>query len=628
LKHSSNENFRLFSMFPLHSVKNGKCTCGTDCHSPGKHPPIPEWRVYQNRRPTEKEFSQWQKKYPACNWAVVTGKVSGIFVLDVDDPVGEASLRGKHIPATWCVRTGKGMHYYFEWPGFSVECRTGILPGLDIRGDGGYVVAPGSIHSSGKRYEWVDGLSPADMSEPAEAPEWLMALLKKPTSNSHSEKIDPVKVLAGVPEGKRDSTLFRYACRLRSQGLTKEEALRLVLEAAANCTPPFPEREAKRKIDQAWKYPEGGNTLEGFSAIKLLQMEFPDPVWCVPDLLPEGLSILGGKPKIGKSWLALNLAVAVASGGVALSERVEPGPVMYLALEDTPRRLKSRLLSVLCGSPAPEGLYFYTSWPKLNEDGLTLLEAEILKREPRLVIIDTLQRIRPVQRGNGNIYGIDYEDTARLKAVADRYGVAMILIHHLKKATELDPVDMLSGSTGLSGAADAIWILSRERGQVAAVLYATGRDFEEKELGLNFDPMTTTWHVMGTAAEYRISRERREILEVLREADGPMRPKEIAEAIGKKYEVVAKTLQRMCKDGEIRKDTYGKYIYSCPSSPTCPSSPSSPSVQVDKNQKLGQELGQGYGPQTRINSGVGQLGQVGHGHRREVSLSELDLDSL
>ncbi|NPV73759.1 MAG: AAA family ATPase [Pelotomaculum sp.] len=552
--------FQKFSVIPLHSLKNGKCTCGkNDCTKPGKHPCIPEWRVYQRRRPTRDEVTQWRGKYPGCNWAVVTGEVSGVVVLDMDGPTGEASLKGKTMPPTRMVRTGKGRHIYFQWPGFPVECRTGILPGVDIRGDGGYVVAPGSVHASGKKYEWVDGLSPADMPEPAEAPAWLVELLKRPGGNS-SSKIDPVRVLAGVPEGQRDVTLFRYACRLRTQGLTREEALRLVLEAARNCTPPFPEREARLKVEQAWKYPEGGGNPKGVSATDLLKMDFPDPAWCVPGLLPEGLTILGGKPKIGKSWLALNLAVAVANGGKALGVDVEPGPVMYLALEDTPRRLKSRLLSVLNGSPAPRWLHFYTSWPKLDENGLTLLEAEILRREARLIIIDTFQRIRPVQRGNGNIYGLDYEDVARLKQVADRCGVAMLLVHHLKKASEIDPVDMLSGSTGLSGAADAIWVLTRERGQADAILYVTGRDLEEKELALSFDPATTTWNIMGTAQEYRMSRERREILEVLREAEEPLGPKEIADLTGKPYANIKKLVYVMAKSGELKLVTRGRYI--------------------------------------------------------------------
>jgi Primase C terminal 1 (PriCT-1)./Bifunctional DNA primase/polymerase, N-terminal. len=166
----------------------------------------------------------------------------------VDGEAGAESLKGKHLPVTWAVQTGKGIHYYFKHPGFPVGNSVRILPNIDVRGDGALVVAPGSLHASGRKYAWVPGLSPADLPEPAPCPKWLLELLQgKRQSSGKREKINPVNVLAGVPEGLRDTTLFRYACRLRAQGLTKEEATRLVLEAAKNCTPPFPEETAKEK---------------------------------------------------------------------------------------------------------------------------------------------------------------------------------------------------------------------------------------------------------------------------------------------------------------------------------------------------------------------------------------------
>lgn len=464
-------------------------------------------------------------------------------------------------------------------------------------------------------------------------------------------------------------------------GGTREELLRLVAET--------PE----------WKPPKPANC---FTAAELLRMEFPDPVWCVSGILPEGLTILAGKPKIGKSWMALNLAVAVASGGVFLGESVNPAQVLYFALEDTPRRLKDRLLSVLSGDPAPERLYLYTGLPKLDDGGLVLLEAEIIKRKPKLVIIDTLQRIRGVHKGNSTAYQVDYEEIAGLKQIADRHGVALVLIHHLKKAAEVDPLDMVSGSVGISGAADAVWVLTRERGQADATLYAVGRDFEERELALRLDPTITTWQLLGDAEEYRMSKERREILGVLREAEKPLTPKEVAEILDRPHGSVKKLLYLMSKDGlvktlgrgkytvtdskvtgnfgnhgnfgnfgnhgnlaeklpesyrsyresyrdetpqtlepqgivtkvtevtgyrkengsqlneEIVKDNYGKYSCpscpSSPSSPTCPSCPSSTEMnpKIGLGHELGQQLGHPSDPQTRINTELGQDGQLGH----------------
>src|SRR5690606_30972150 len=179
-------------------------------------------------------------------------------VLDVDGEQGRQSLAqvARGLPPTPISNTGKGSHYIYRHPGFEVRNFAGKLPGLDFRGDGGYIVAPPSIHPSGRQYEWA--IEPRTVP-PVPVPEWLMKLLEQ-KKESNGEGIDPLKVLAGVPEGQRDETLFKYACRLRTKGMAKEEALALVLQAARNCTPPFPEDEAKKKVDSAWRYPEGTET--------------------------------------------------------------------------------------------------------------------------------------------------------------------------------------------------------------------------------------------------------------------------------------------------------------------------------------------------------------------------------
>jgi DNA-binding CsgD family transcriptional regulator len=546
-----------FSIIPLHGIKDGKCTCGNpNCDRPGKHPCIPNWKEYQTRRPTPEELAGWKKKFPNSNWAIITGQVVGIVVLDVDGPEGAEAVKGKHLPLTWAVSTGKGTHYYFLHPGFPVGNGVRVLPGVDIRGDGGYAVAPGSVHVSGKKYEWVPGLSPADIPDgPAPCPKWLLDLLQKRQAPAGGNgKLDPVQVLAGVPEGQRDVTLFRYACRLRAQGLTREEATRLVLEAAKNCQPPFPEREALQKVEQAFKYPEGQKPLvEGFSAAELVQSNFPDPNWFVEGILPEGLTILGGPPKTGKSWLCLGLAVAVGSGGVALGKiPVDKKAVIYLALEDNPRRLKSRLVSVLQGSPAPENLHFYTTWPALDKGGLEMLEQAILRHDAGLVIIDTLAKVRHKRRANVGIYEDDYQALSGLKNLADRYGVAVLVVTHVKKGQEEDPINLISGSTGLTGCADGILVLSRKRCQADAVLFATGRDYpEEQELALVFDQATTSWHIAGSAQEYRLTKERREILKAIQELGSAARPKEIAELINKNHSTVRVLLRKLEAEGVV-----------------------------------------------------------------------------
>ncbi len=121
-----------------------------------KKPDLKTWSPYQNQRAEEKTIRAWWGAKPQRNIGIVTGHISGLVVLDVDGEQGRASVRGFTLPATPTVQTGKGFHYYFAYPGFHVANAVGFLPGLDIRADGGYVVAPPSVHPSGARYNYFD----------------------------------------------------------------------------------------------------------------------------------------------------------------------------------------------------------------------------------------------------------------------------------------------------------------------------------------------------------------------------------------------------------------------------------------------------------------------------------------
>ncbi|SHF60816.1 IclR helix-turn-helix domain-containing protein [Desulfofundulus australicus DSM 11792] len=321
---------------------------------------------------------------------------------------------------------------------------------------------------------------------------------------------------------------------------------------------------------------------KGFSAVELVNADFPEPSWVIPGLLPEGLALLVGRPKIGKSWLALNIAVAAASGGVALGKiKVEKASVVYLALEDQPRRLKKRLASVLQGGAAPDGLFFYTEFPRLDQGGLLALEELITRRGAKLLIVDTLAKMRPPGRRNGNVYQEDYAVMGALKSLADRYNAVVLLIHHQNKQGYVDVLDSISGSTGIGGAADTTWILKRSRGKVDAELFVTGRDFEEQELALEFDKRTTTWHIVGGAEEYRLSQERQQVIELLRAAGEPMGAKDIAQALGKSSSTVRWLLATMANEGQLTKVERGLYfITNNANKPTLPTSPTNQQSNV------------------------------------------------
>jgi hypothetical protein len=292
-------------------------------------------------------------------------------------------------------------------------------------------------------------------------------------------------------------------------------------------------------------------------------MELPEPQWAVKGILPDGLSLLAGKPKLGKSWLALNLALAVATGGVALgSISVERGDVLYLALEDTKRRLKDRVAKLAAKQALlewPEALHFARSYPRQDKGGLIAL-LEWLAGHPRarLVVLDTWPKFRPFRTRGRDNYEEDYQHASEVKAVADQCGLAMLALAHCRKMDATDPLDEVSGTLGLTGAADGVAVLKRERGQHDATLFVTGRDIDEREIALRWEPEYALWSILGDAQEYRMSKERSEVVQLLVRAGRALTPTEAADLLGKPASTVKKLLWSMAQDGQLeRRD--GKY---------------------------------------------------------------------
>jgi RecA-family ATPase len=284
-------------------------------------------------------------------------------------------------------------------------------------------------------------------------------------------------------------------------------------------------------------------------------------VWVVENILPEGLIIFAGKPKMGKSMLALDLALCVARGSVALGgAQVDEGATLYLALEDGHRRLQDRILK-LAGTSVPGDLHLWTDVKQMDVGGLDQID-DWLKIHPgtRLVVIDTLARFRPQAKRGANVYLEDYQLLAQLKSLADRHHVALMLIHHLRKETGVDPLEQISGSTGLTGAADTILIMTRTRGnQSEAQLLVTGRDVEETKLTLQSDAQSMQWKSVLPAQGQNVSKERSAILDALRLAGMPLGPTAVAQMVNKPTNDVKQLLHKMLKDGQIEQPTPGKY---------------------------------------------------------------------
>ena len=311
---------------------------------------------------------------------------------------------------------------------------------------------------------------------------------------------------------------------------------------------------------------------------ELLREHFPEPRWAVPGLLSEGLNLLAGAPKLGKSWLSLGLGAAIANGEPALNAiEVERGPVLYCALEDTGRRLQRRRRQMLAGGgQAAPLLTLETACPTMTNGGDAVI-VDWLEDNPtaRLVIVDTFEKMRGATAPGASAYAADYAAAARFKVLADTYGVPFLLIHHVRKQGAEDWQDLVSGTNGLTGAADATLVLKRSRGQADGVLYVTGRDVEEAEYAMSFDPQNGAWTKLdGPAGDYELRDTRADLMRIIRDHPG-LKPAQLAEALDANPATVRKTLARMAEQGQVRKTPGGEYFPPEPSDTTSDTPPPS-----------------------------------------------------
>jgi hypothetical protein len=296
---------------------------------------------------------------------------------------------------------------------------------------------------------------------------------------------------------------------------------------------------------------------------EIMATEYPPIMWIVEDYLPEGFSVLAGRQKLGKTWLAIDWSLAVATGGFAMgSIPCAPGNVLYIDMENGPRRIQRRIEMIFPNGrtrPDLSLLEWVTEAPQLNKGFIDALDEWRLSVErPRLVVIDVLQRIKPPSSGKGTSYELDYACFAGLQSWATKHGIAVLALHHTRKGGADDPLEALSGSNGLSAVADTTLVLDRKA--EGLTLYVRGRDAEERDSALKFDG--GFWMLLGEAGEVRRSNERVTILVTLESATEPMSPSELADVTGMKPGNVRKLLHSMSKAGEVLKIGRAQYVHS------------------------------------------------------------------
>lgn len=364
--------------------------------------------------------------------------------------------------------------------------------------------------------------------------------------------------VAETMDGEHHESLPSYYSLLDTVRKESKELLRQRLASLRDPDDAFRDLDNYRKNQHGIKHAG----IKYLSAMELMEKVFEPIKWCVPGLIPDGLIMLAGKPKVGKSWLALHLCHAVAFGGYAFgSIDVPRGKALYYGLEDSERRLKERLKAISCELPVPDGLYLSTKLSRLDDGGLDEISTWLDDNaDARLVVIDTLARVKPKARRSNDAYENDTEIMSGLQELAMRYGITVLVVHHMRKNTRDsdDVFDGVLGSTGLTGTADATLLVQRGRQTREIVMNITGRDVDEQELSLSFSLSDRVpFRLLGSTDEIHMSDTRKEILEYLQE-NGKTTPKELATALGKNYSTTKTMLQRMLADGVVSNNN-GKY---------------------------------------------------------------------
>ena len=235
--------------------------------------------------------------------------------------------------------------------------------------------------------------------------------------------------------------------------------------------------------------------IKTVSGEELLKMDLPPLRYVAKGFIPQGLHIVAGLPKAGKSWLLLLLCLKVSKGEPFWNYTTEKGTVLYLCLEDSFNRIQQRLGDLT--DEAPPNLHFAIMASSLAEGLTEQIEMFITEhQDTNLIVIDTLQKVRDAP--GDSYYASDYKDIGTLKAIADQKGITILCVQHLRKQHDSDPHLMVSGSTGLTGAADGSYVLQKpDINSTEGRLYIRGRDVEERILTIHFNRETCEWEFIG-----------------------------------------------------------------------------------------------------------------------------------
>jgi RecA-family ATPase len=299
------------------------------------------------------------------------------------------------------------------------------------------------------------------------------------------------------------------------------------------------------------------NDIKFVTAGEIQKMDIPPINWIVKDLLPEGLALLAGRPKVGKSWLSSQLALATSIGTQTMDFfETQKSKVLYISLEDNYRRLKDRINLLLSNDQAPEDLFFLdnSEFDRFYKEGIVMIKKAIIEFEDlNLIIIDTLgNAVAKDVRKSGLSFQDEYEFMSELQNLALQNQLCILLIHHTRKSEADSVFDEIVGTSGMTAAPDTLLILKKHPN--GYILHITGRDVKEETYLLTQDEQTHRWIVVDKNVIVASTVERQEILDLYAgDPDVEIRVGEIAAKLNKNREAISQLARKMLLSGEIVK---------------------------------------------------------------------------
>ncbi len=401
--------------------------------------------------------SMWKENN---NVAVTTG--NGLIVIDVDvknDKNGLKSIEPflNSFPKTFTVKTTSGGYHYWFLVDKDIPCKVNLYEGIDIRGEGGYIVAPPSIVNN-KRYEIIHNIKIAQANE----------AIYQFLNNEHCHTIIHHNKNV-ISAGSRNDTLFKMACSLHSKGISDEGIqVCLLKENEVRCHPNLPNSEVLKIVESViQRYPKG--SLETFStkpseiinANDLLGLKLNSIPNVIDNLIAVGVNLFGAAPKSGKTFFALQMANCVASGTSFLGNEVKQGFVYYLALEDVKQNIQKRLMNFKIDISTNLLIHFGRAYDKNYDLERTIIDIKREHAELKMIVVDTFEKIRDEEYiSNSSKYAIEYKEMSKYHELGVKYNVGIVLIMHVKKAIDRNnPFDALYGSRGVTAGADGMMVM-------------------------------------------------------------------------------------------------------------------------------------------------------------------------